>query len=241
MPTGVTTFNAGPGGRGNLISERIVYFDNPQSVITLHPFTITLVTITAPVGFLGDRPAIVPAGMAAGTDGGNYCCGTAAIRPQAGQSIEIVTTMRAATFADPKFVFGLGVVTTTATANVFGGTNHTDQLLVTKNTGTSTLGIQARKASGTVESTTCPLSGTVDATWLRFHMILTRDQATAGKGVVQLYGGADSLVQLPLLTTWNVATQFPDTVSLAPQFGWLSGANNTGLSHGMFGWRIYNQ
>lgn len=223
------------------MSERITYFDNSQNVITLHPWTVTLVTITAPVGFLGDRAAIIPASMAAATDGANYCIGTAALRPQASKALEFIITMRATAFADPQFVFGFGAVTTAATAKVLNGTggDNTDYIMVGKTTGTNNLTLRARKASGTAE--TCPVSFTGgDATWLRFHMIATRDASTAGKGVVSLYGGADSVDQLPLLQTWTVPTQFADTVSLAPQFGWLSGANNTGLSHSMAGWRIAN-
>lgn len=234
-------FDAGPGARPSIRDERMVYFDNSQSVITLHPFTVTLVTITAPVGFVGDRGAILPASMAAATDGANYCVGTAAIRPQASKSIEIITTMYSSAFADPKFIFGLGVVSTTGTANVFGGTDFTDCLLVTKNTGYNSLAFHARKASGTAESANVAFAGG-DSTWLRFHLIMTRDANTAGKGVMSLYGGADSLDIVPLLQSWTVPTQFADTVSLAPIFGWLSGtksgASQVGLSHGCFGWRV---
>lgn len=239
MPQALTAMNSGPGGRGNISSERTVYFDNPQNVITLHPFTITLVTVTSPVGFVGNRAAILPASMGATTDGGNYCCGTAAIRPQASKSIEIITTIYSATFADPKFMFGLGVVSTTGTANVTGGTDFTDVICCKKTTGTANLTLHARKASGTAETSAVSFAGG-DATWLRFHMILTRDASTAGKGTVTLYGGADTLDPVPKIGDWTVPSQFPDTVSLAPIFGWLSGANNTGLSYGMFGWRIYN-
>ncbi len=240
MPKRQIAFDAGPGARGNIISENITYFDKSQSVITLHPYTVTLVTVTSPVGFVGNRPAILPAGMGAATDGGNYCIGTAAIRPQASQTIEMIGTVYSATFADPKFHMGFGVVTTTGVANLIGGTDFTDYIGMYKTTGGTNLKFHARKASGTAEDVAISFTG-ADATWLRFHMILTRDSATAGKGRVQIYGGADTLEQLPLLFDYTVATQFPDTVSLAPQFGWLSGANNTGLSFGSHGWRLYNR
>lgn len=239
MPKANRLFDAGPGAKGNLRSERIVYFDNSQSVITLHPYTITLVTVTAPVGFVGDRAAILPAGMGAATDGGNYCVGTAAIRPQAGQTIEMIQTVYSSAFSDPKFNMGFGVVSTTGTANLIGGTDFTDYIGVYKTTGTTNMKFHARKASGTAEDVAISFAGG-DSTWIRIHMIATRDASTAGKGRVQVYAGADSLDPLPLVFDYTVATQFPDTVSLAPQFGWLSGANNTGLSHGLHGWRIYN-
>lgn len=232
-------FDAGPGARGNIRSECITYFDKSQSVITLHPYTVTLVTVTAPVGFQGDRAAIVPASAAAATDGGHYCIGTAAIRPQAGKAIEMAMTCYSSAFADPKFMMGLGVVSTTGTANVTGGTDFTDVICLKKTTGSNNLSVHARKASGTADIASVAFGGG-DATWLRFHMIVTRDASTAGKGRVQLYGGADSLDPLPLILDYTVATQFPDTVSLAPQFGWLSGANNTMMSHAMHGWRVYS-
>ena len=231
-------FDHGFGERPTLMSERITYFDHSQSVITLHPWTVTLVTITAPVGFLGDRAAIIPASMAAATDGAHYCIGTAAIRPQANKPIEFILTMRATAFADPKFMFGFATVSTTGTANLIGGTNYVDELVCYKTTGTTNLVLQARKASGTLESQSVSFAGG-DATWLRFHLICTRSD-TAGLGKMDLYGGADSLVRVPQLASWTVPTQFADTVSLAPQFGWLSGANNTGLSHHMAGWRVSN-
>jgi hypothetical protein len=240
MPMARRPFDVGPGARPSIQSERITYFDNSQNVITLHPWTVTLVTITAPVGFLGDRPAIIPASMAAATDGANYCIGTASIRPQAAKAIEFVCTMRAVTWADPKWVMGFTVVNTGITAGIFGGTAPTDYILATKDTGTAHPVIRARKASGTAETIQGTLTGTVDATWLRAHLILTRDSSTAGRGKVDLYLGDDSLQTVPLVASGTIPTQFADTVSLAPGFGWLSGANNTGLSHGMAGWRIYN-
>lgn len=233
-------FDAGPGARGNILGENITYFDKSQSVITLHPYTITLVTVTSPVGFVGNRPAILPAGMGAATDGGHYCIGTASFRPQASQTFEMVATGYSAAFADPKFMMGWGVVSTTGTANVTGGTDFTDVLCLKKTTGTNNLVLHARKASGTAETFDVAFGGG-DSTWLRFHLVCTRDASTAGKGVVQVYGGADSLEQVPCLGTFTIPTQFPDTVSLAPQFGWLSGANNTGFSWGMHGWRHYNR
>lgn len=237
----INEFDRGYGEKGSILSERAVYFDNPQNVITLHPFTITLVTITAPIGFLGDRACIVPAGMAAATDGGNYWCGTAGMRPQAAKAIELICWMRAATWADPQWVFGLGVVATTQTAKVLNGTggDQTDYLLATKTTGTNHPILMARKASGTRESIACAATGTLDATWIRAHLVLKRDSATAGKGRMDLYMGDDSLSRVPWIGGGIIPTQFADTVSLAPGFGWLSGANNTGLSHGAFKWRLW--
>lgn len=237
-------FDMGPGGRPRIMSEKFVYFDTPQSIITLHPLTVTLVTITEAIAFLGDRAALTSTGMAAATDGANHWEGVAGIRPQASKAIEFMWTVRAVTFADPQFVMGLGVVATTQTAKVLNATggDQTDYLLLCKDTGTNNLSLRARKASGTKETQTVSATpmGTVDATWLRFHMVLTRDPDTAGRGKIRLYGGADSLQIVPLLAEMNVATQFADTVSMAGGFGWLSGANNTALSIGYYGRRIYN-
>ena len=240
----LNNFDAGFGARGGaagqaIMSERMVYFDNPQSVITLHPFTVTLVTITAPVGHVGGRPAILPAGMAAATDGGNYWVGTAAIRPQAAKKIEFVTTLYSATWADTKWVAGLAVVGTGVTAGIFGGTAPTDYALISKDTDTSTIVGRCRKASGTALAVDCNHSVPANATWQRLHVIMTRDADTAGKGRVQVAFGADSLEQVPTVLDYVFPTQFPDTVSMAMGFGWLSGANNTALSHGKFGWRIH--
>lgn len=231
-------FDSGPGARGNIMSENTTYFDKSESVLTLTPWTVTLVTVTSPIGFVGDRPAILPAGMAAATDGGNYCIGTAGIRPQAGKKIGFVFTLYTAVWADPKLFAGFGVVSTTAAANANGGAEHTDVIGVKKTTASSAWSLYARKASGTSASVPLSHDTPVASVWQRGEMWVTRDLATAGKGKIDFYFGADALEQLPLVHSYTFPTQFPDTVSLAPQFGWLSGANNTGVSFGSAGWQI---
>src|SRR3990167_7128172 len=103
MPRGMNIFDAGPGAKGNLVSERIIYFDNPQSIVSLHPFTRTDVNATPTIQFVGDRPAVGMAGAGAGTDGNNFMCGVAGIRPQAAKQIEWVFTVRSAGFTDHEF------------------------------------------------------------------------------------------------------------------------------------------
>lgn len=243
MPRGLNTLDAGPGAKGNLIAEKIVYFDNPNSVITLHPFTITNVNSTPTIQHVGDRPAVGLAGAGAGTDGNNFMLGVAAVRPQAGLDIEWFWTARSADWTNHEFACGLAPVGTGITAAINGGTEPTDELVVFKDNADTRFSTKARKASGTEElSPVARMDTLTNDTWYRGHAVVTRDASTAGKGRFRLYWGADSLMQLPLVQEQYIATQFPDTVSMAFFIGWLAGgAVTTQMNWGMFGYRIYSR
>ena len=181
------------------------------------------------------------AGAGAGTDGNNFMLGVASVRPQAGKIVEWQWTMRSADFDTHEFATGLAVVGTGITAAINGGTEPTDELAVFKDTADVRFTTKARKASGTEETKiAAAMSALEDDTWYRGQARVIRDSTTAGKGKLLLYWGYDSLQQIPLVSEMDIATQFPDTVSMAFFIGWLAGgAVTTQMNWGMFGYRIW--
>lgn len=234
-------FDVGPGVKSAILDELIVPFTHPRNIITLHPFTITSVNSTPTIQHVGDRPAVGMAGAGAGSDGNNFMLGVAGVRPQAGKEITWSWTMRSAGFSDHEFSCGLAPVGTGITAAINGGTEPTDELAVYKDNTDTRLYRKARKASGTEEASIIGnMSALENDTWYRGQVRVIRDSTTAGKGKMLIYWGYDSLQILPQVDEFNVATQFPDTVSMAFFIGWLAGgAVTTQMNFGHFAYRIY--
>jgi hypothetical protein len=201
--------------RGEYLINDEITFNRPQHIITLHPFTRTDVNCTPIINNIGNRPCIEMAGAGAATDGSQFQYGTAGLLIEAGKPLRIRFSYRSADMSTHEMVFGVAAVDTTLIAS-----DPTDFILVDLATASLTPTLRSRKASGTAESAALPITLAND-TWYDTELVITRDATTAGRAYVQVYHGASlaSGANLPLIATIPISTQCPDTVNLAPCFG----------------------
>lgn len=212
------------GTRDEMLYNETVRFNQPRNIITLHPFTITNTNCTPAITNIGGRPCVSLAGAGAGTDGSNFCIGVAPILLMAGKSCRIKGAFRSTDMTNHEFAFGLGVVGTGIIA-----ADPTDHVMIRKLTSVTAPSIRARKASGTAETLTLATGALANDTWYDFELVITPDATTSGKGRIQVFFGASVAggTSIPYLTTVDIATQMPDTVKIAPFFGWRAGSTVT--------------
>lgn len=234
----ITPFEAGSYGyRGNVMEDMAYYFAAGGA----SPFTDTPENCTPTLQFVGDRGALGMTGAGAAGDGMNFWQTVATIRPQTAKAIEFWWTHRSAAWATHQFMAGVSIYSADVIADVYGGTDPTDYIMVGKTTADTKLTARARKASGTKATQVCDMADGTNDAWYRGHGIITADPAaTAGKGRFTLYYGLDSLDPIPQVLDRTFATEFPDTVSLAFGIAWAAGGAVTTQHnfHG-FGWRIF--
>jgi hypothetical protein len=191
-----------------------------NNIVTGNVFTITSTNSAATLNNVGGRPciAITNTGSTA-TDVTNFCGVVASIIPQASKRIWLRFGVRMTTITQD-FAAGLAVVGT----NIINS-DPTDHMMIRKLSAATQPSIRSRKASGTAETWTLPLTFAAD-TWYDIALEIVRDPSTAGAGKINVYGasGATPGGLLPLLGTLNVAAQLPDTVKQAPFFAFRAGS-----------------
>lgn len=153
------------------------------------------------------------------TDGLNAQVKTGSVLFQAGKEVRIKGAFRCTTATQDLF-FGTGVIDTSLIAS-----QATDYIAIRKLAAATQPSIVMRKASGTAETWTLPVTIAADQ-WNDFEIVITRDAATAGKGIVKVLWGQDVAAgaELTDIATLPVATQLPDTVDQALSFGWRAGS-----------------
>lgn len=194
-----------------------------------------MTAVTPVMDFIGGRPclALTNSGSTA-TDGAQAQATQGFIQPQAGKEIQICGSFRMTTNTQ-EFSLGLAIIDTSVIASA-----PTDLILLEKLTTVTAPSLKARKATGTVETWTLGKTLLVD-TWYDFSMRLVRDASTAGKGNAQVYIGESLNAKgtMEVLFNGTIATQFPDTVDLAPTLAWRAGsAANVSGYIGHFGVRV---
>lgn len=223
----------GPGQVPDLSTRHVIYGDDPILLATGDTFTVTTVNCTPALNCIGGVPALQLAGAGGATDGYQIQASADSIRPQAGKPLKIAGFIRSADWTHQNFTIGFNAVDTTVIAS-----DSTDLVHIQAASSGLFKG-RARKASGTAEMTTFGHPALVNDSWYFFEVVLVRDASTAGKGRLTLYlsdpnplpGATATYVQ-----SWDVPTQFPDTVDLAVTFAW-QGVSVTTLGHlGQIGW-----
>lgn len=229
-------FRRGPGGKPETKWGREIYFTDPQRIITLHPFTITLAGAGASaIAHVGNRPAWSMTGAGTATDGVNAQAGTAGIRPQAGETIVIGGTIYFDDVTKNEFVAGLHTVDTSIVAGL-----GTDYFVLSKLVDETAWKLKWNKASGAADSVTLTHDTLAISTWYRWEIWFTRDPSTAGKARYTVYWGPDSTSQIPAIGNGTIATLFPDTVSMAPSMAFRVGdADSNGVHVSRFGWDCF--
>lgn len=180
---------------------------------TSQEFTRTDVSSTPTQSFLSDRPALLTAGTTA-LHGNTWKLTGAALRPQANKTIYIFGSFYLANIGS-EICAGTSIVTDTTPY-----TDSTDFLHIQKLTAATGFTLRSRKASGTAYSATIGHPTLVIATWYTWALAITRDADTAGKGRVQfgLGYGLSAFTTFQYVASFDIPTQFPDTVSQAPFF-----------------------
>lgn len=150
-----------------------------QSIITLHPWTLTTSGATWAVGNVRGRPCATYT-AASGTDKANMASAVAQILPKAGIPIRIQAGF---TFANAAHNWEFGV-------SVYGtglyGTPATDYITLRKTENDGVPKIRISKASGAVTVIPCNLTMAVD-TWYDFEILITPGPTTAGAGNIQVF------------------------------------------------------
>jgi hypothetical protein len=216
---------------------RIAHGADGASIVDNGIFAYDSTNSTAVLDFIGGRPVInmTNSGSTA-TDGTQAQVVTGCIQPQAGKDVVLRCAYRGST-ASQDFAFGIANLDTSAIAS-----DPTDHIMIRKLAADTKFSLRARKASGTAETWT--LDPTVAAdTWYDIYIKIRRDVTTAGKGIVEVLinSGRDASANagLDYTQTMLIATQFPDTVDLAPFFAWRAGsaANVSGYVN-YLGWVV---
>lgn len=215
---------SGVASSANALFKQRFYFNRPDHIITLHPFTITNVNCTPALANVGGRPCVSLAGAGAATDGSNFCFATAAHMLVAGKRTRLFFSVRSADATNHEWCVGIGTVTTTAMANLSGGTPSANFVYLRKLKTELIPKVISRKASGIAEIASCNLTQ-ADATWYDFEVVIDMDPTTAGYGRVRVFcrtnGGS------PVLVLDTNLGALPDTVVTALVFGFLEGDTGT--------------
>lgn len=217
--------NQAPGAKCEDLYTREHFFCRSDHIITLHPFTITLVNCTPALAHVGGRPCVSLAGAGAATDGANFADAAASIRLVAGKQTRLRFSVRSADASAHEWVFGLYTSDTTIVADLSGGTPNSDYCVIFKEAADRVPRFRTRKGSGTEEAADLDLS-CEDATWYDFDVEILPDAVTAGKGRVRVWART-ALGAPALVLDQQVATQLPDTVSTCLCFGFLEGDTGT--------------
>jgi hypothetical protein len=197
-------------------------FHHPQSIISLHPFTITNTNCTPAITNLRGRPCVALAGGGAAGDGSNFCCGVAGILLKAGVETIVRGAFSMATLAQHTIEFGLSVVGTGLI------TTPASDFVKVKSAG-ATLTVQCQKATGGIQSFAVPLAPAA-ATWYDFAMRIAPDPVTAGAGVINLAIGTNWIPGQGAPQSWTFPVgvgYMPDTVNLAEYCAFQASAGTT--------------
>jgi len=215
---------------------------DPDAYTTGHLFTVsssagTLATVLYPTpgtAALPGRPCRSVTYAAAITDDCNFCYPVATLIPQYNQPIYMKfgfgTAVLATGGAKAEFLAGLNVVGTGLIA-----TPATNYINVRKKVDETVFQLVCRKASGTESAFTIPNTTVGDTgDWWDFSLKILRDPTTLGRGRVDLkvWKNGTPMWEGPI----EIATQFPDTVAMAPAISTRVGvaSNVTYLSHLMY-------
>lgn len=213
-------FDQGVGGLSEVLIRRAIYFGESQSLISLHPFTITPVNCTPAVTNFGTSPKGRPCGTfhgaGAGTDGINMCFGAASLLMMPGKAQRFQFSYASADITNHEMAFGAGVVGTGMIA-----TDPTDYVMIRKLTTETTFTIRWRKANGTVRTFAIPLAlvnnvaALANNVWYDLEFEVTPDLAVSGQGRIRAWvainGGAKVQV-----CDFVAPDMIPDTVNIAP-------------------------
>lgn len=216
-------------------SRLSVYFDGPQRIITLHPFTKTEVNGTAVIAHNNGRASVSVLGAGAATDGQNFCEGVAGRRLKAGKQTRIrcsVTTAHA-TPTVPAVAFGLNLVSTGIVALMAsGGTPSTDYFMLTKRTTEAGMTLKTRKASGTEAATVLTDDTWVVNTYYDYEIVVIPSQSVAGAGQVWVFKAiaGSNIYNLLGGAPIAIASALPDTVSTALFCGFRAGDTGTDVT-----------
>ena len=217
-------FQAGVAADNYMLRD-VIYFDRPSKIVTLQELTITHVNVTPAIQSLGGRPAVGGAGAGASTDGSNYQMGVAGHRFVAGKQTRIFGSTYLGDSTNHAFFLGLAVVSTSLTANLDGGTPGTDYFGLHKKATVASIQLRSRKASGTEEAITLPITP-ADAQWIDWQILIAPSAVTAGLGNATVYA-RQNLGAWTTLATMPIGSQLPDTVSMGLGWGWRAGSANT--------------
>jgi len=154
------------------------WYPRSQTIITLHPFTITNTGSTLAVGNVRGRPCATST-AASGTDLNRLVSAVAQILPKAGIPIRIQAGFTQANAAH-NFEFGI------ATAASTYASPGTDYITIRKTESDAVPKLRFSKASGSVTVVPLNLTMAVD-TWYDFEMLITPDLSAAGKGNIQVF------------------------------------------------------
>jgi hypothetical protein len=171
---------------------------------------------------LPGRSALGVTYNSATTDGLNLTIPVASVIPQYNEPIVLKGAFAATTIATAEFLMELAVVGTGLIA-----TPATNYIGIRKKTGDTHFYLVSRKASGTEESVEIPMGTLTDGYWYDFVLQITRDNSTLGQGVAEVWWDVNAKAETALTNYWKlpVATQFPDTVAMAPSIATRVGAS----------------
>lgn len=115
---------------------------------------------------------------------------------------------------------------TWATDTNYFSTLPTDYLSLRKLTGSTSVYLAARKASGTEETYVLDTAAVVADTWYDYAVWILPDSATAGKARFQVAWGSNVTPgnPIPIVASGVIATQNPDTVDTRPGYAWRAGS-----------------
>jgi len=213
-----------PGGSKTRLFKRQHFYCSSQSIITLHPFTITNVNCSPAITNVGGRPCVSLAGAGSATDGSNHCDAVASLMLVAGKQTRITFGVRSADATAHEWNVGLSTVTTTSQANISGGTPAANYALLYKTEASTAVRFGSRKGSGTAELATTSLT-VADATWYDFEIVITMDGSIAGQGRIVVNVRTNGGAPVKILDTQQGS--LPDTVVTALVWGFLEGDTGT--------------
>ena len=213
-------FDVGPGGQSEVTIRRAIYFGESQSLITLHPFTITNTNCTPTVSNVGTSPRGRPcanfAGAGASTDGSNFAFGVAGILLQAGKAARARFSYFSADIANHEMAFGFGVVGTGMIAS-----DPTDYVMLRFTTGQTVPHLRCKKANANGQDVALNISAVetagalVSSIWYDFEFEVTPDPVVSGAGRIRVWLGRNGGAKV-LIYDDAFGAGIPDTVKMAP-------------------------
>lgn len=199
-------------------------------------YTATSSPTAIAVDYIGGRPCAKMAGGNGADDGHTFQWGTGAadgcFQFTADKIVCIKCSFRTAhaTAATPELLIGFWAAPTVTTPIASIG-SLTDYLLMNSLTAEKVFSIEARKASGTAESTSLPETAIAVNTWQDYEIYI-KPSTTAGRGVVEVWRATSGGEMVPISGTSTnpdqitISTQLPDSVDMT--FGIAMEAGDTG-------------
>lgn len=216
------------GANPNVGYRREYFMGDPMYLISANPFTFTNTNNTVTVANIGGRPALqITDGNTGATDKTNICVATATVIPQAGKIIRLRGSWWASTTTTDQS-FGLSVVGTGLIA-----ADATDTIQIQKLSAASVFSLRCRKASGTVQAFALNMAAVAASTWYDWEIWIRQPLgAAAGTGHVDVFWGAAQAGGGPLTNvgSFDLASQFPDTVATALFASQRAGATDAGTT-----------